>query len=65
MPEGAQGSSLVAGIQESGGDAAEIAGPDKVVDLVAVVIGLAPGRGGGRDEGAGIRLVLEAAQDRE
>jgi len=54
VAERSQGRGSVAGVEEGGGDAAQIAGPDEVVDVVAVVIGLTPWRARSSDEGAGV-----------
>ena len=65
MAEGAQGRVAVARIEQGGRDPAEVARPDEVIDVVAVVVGLAPGRGRRGHEGACVRLVLEAVEDGE
>jgi hypothetical protein len=65
VSEGAQSSRFVTRVEQSGGDAAQVAWPDEVVDVIAVVIAFAPRRAGRCHERAGVRLVLEAAQDRE
>src|SRR5439155_8940181 len=62
MAEGAQGGSLVAGVEQGGCDATQIARPHEVIDVVAVVIALAPRSRWGGHERAGVRFVLEAAQ---
>jgi len=65
MTEGAQRGGAVAGVEERSRNPAQIAGPHEVVDVIAVVIGLAPGCGRRGDECAGVGFVLETAQHRE
>ena len=64
MTERAQRGVAVARVEERGGDPAEIPRPHEVIDVVAVVVGLTPGRRWGGDERASVRLVLEAVKDR-
>ncbi len=58
VAERAQGRGAVARIEQRGCDATQIAWPDEVIDVVAVVIGLTPRRAGSRNEGAGVRFVF-------
>src|ERR1700682_3810390 len=62
VPEGTPRRRLVAGVQKRGGDAAQIARPHEVIDMIAVVIALAPWRAGSGHESSGVRFVLEAAK---
>ena len=65
MAKGAECGIAVTGVEQRGRDAAQVSGPDEVVDVVAVVVVLAPRRGRRGDESAGVRFVLEAVQQRE
>jgi len=65
MTEGAQGGVAVARVEEGRRDAAEVPRPDEVIHVVAVVIHLTPWRRRGGDEGARVRLVFEAVEQRE
>src|SRR5258705_11143107 len=55
----------VARVEKRGRDAAKIARPNELVDMVAVVVELTPRRGWGGDERTRVRFVLEAVQERE
>ena len=65
VPKGAEGRVAVTRIEQRRCDPAQVSRPDKVIDVVAIVVVLAPRRGGGSDESAGVRLVLEAVKQRE
>ncbi len=65
MAECAKGRGGVAGVEQGRRDAAQIARPHEVIDLVAVVVRLAPwGRRRGHER-TGVRFVLQAAKHRE
>jgi len=52
-------------IKQRGCDATEVSRPNQVIDVVAVVDGLAPWGGRRGDERARVRLVLETVEQRE
>ena len=65
VAERAQRRGRIAGVEEGGRHAAQIARPDHVVDVVAVVVRLAPGRAGRGDVRTRSSFVLEAAKHRK
>src|SRR5229473_650675 len=62
VAKSAKSSRLVARIEQCGRDSTKVPRPNQVIDLIAVVIRLAPWGGRRGDERACVRLVLEAAQ---
>jgi hypothetical protein len=65
VPKSAQGRVAVTRVEKRGSDATQVARPDELVEVVAVVVVLTPGRAWGRDERAGVRLVLQTVEDGE
>ena len=63
MAECAQRRRRIAGVEKRCRDATQVSRPHEVIDLVAVVIRLAPWRGRRCDESARVRFVLEAAKN--